>query len=96
MTYDMPEMTHDEIGMTYDNGAITCDNQSETNLNNIEERILEFCIIPRTIHEIMEMLGLKERKSARRHVKPLVEQGRLSMTLPDAPKSKNQKYITIK
>ena len=96
MTYDMPGMTHDEMGMTYDNGAITCDNQPETNLNNIEERILEFCIIPRTNHEIMEFLGYRERKTVRRHIKPLIEQGRLAMTLPEVPKSKNQKYITIK
>lgn len=78
------EMTHDEIKKTYDK------QQGE------ENKILEFCTTPRTILEIMEELGLKERKSARRHIKPLVEQGRLAMTLPDKPKSKNQKYIAIK
>ena len=35
-------------------------------------------------------------ETVRRHIKPLIEQGRLAMTLPEAPKSKNQKYITIK
>ena len=84
MTYDNAEMTHDKIKKTYDK------QQGE------ENRILEFCTTPRTILEIMEELGLKERKSARRHIKPLVEQGRLAMTLPDKPKSKNQKYIAIK
>ena len=63
---------------------------------NYSERILELCTIPRTIHEIMEVLRFKERKSALRHIKPLLEQGRLAMTLPNTPKSKNQKYITIK
>lgn len=91
MTYDNVKMTHDEVKMTYDSTEITHDEKKDC-----VERILEFCIIPRTILEIMEMLGLKERKSARRHIKPLVEQGRLAMTLPDAPKSKNQKYVTIK
>ena len=90
MTYDETKMTHDETKMTYDTTEMPHDNMSD------EERILALCVTPRTIHEIMEMLGLKERKSARRHIKPLVEQGRLAMTLPDAPKSKNQKYITIK
>lgn len=84
MTYDNAEMTHDKIKKTYDK------QQGE------ENKILEFCTTPRTILEIMEELGLKERKSARRHIKPLVEQGRLAMTLPDKPKSKNQKYIAIK
>ena len=80
---DTRDDTHDEKEMTYDNGAITSDNELETNVNkNIEERILEFCIIPRTIHEIMEFLGYRERKTVRRHIKPLIEQGRLAMTLP--------------
>lgn len=90
MTHDKSKMTYDEDKTTYDETEMTYDNRSD------DERILAFCVTPRTIHEIMEMLGLKERKSARRHIKPLVEQGRLAMTLPDAPKSKNQKYITIK
>ena len=88
MTYDGTKMTHDESKMTYDETKTTYD-ESE------EERILAFCAVPRTIHEIMEILDVKERKSARRHIKPLVEKGRLAMTLPDKPKSKNQKYISI-
>lgn len=90
MPHDETKMTHDGIKMTYVEEGMTHDDTSGA------ERILKLCETPRTIHEIMEMLGLKERKSARRHIKPLVEQGRLAMTLPDTPKSKNQKYITIK
>lgn len=37
-----------------------------------------------------------EGKGMRKHIKPLLEQGRLAMTLPDRPNSKNKKYITIK
>lgn len=48
------------------------------------------------VKQYAEMLGLKKKKSVRRHIKPLIEQGRLAMTLPDRPNSKNQKYITIK
>ena len=48
------------------------------------------------MEENTSFLGLKEKKSTRRHIKPLVEQGRLAMTIPDKPNSKNQKYITIK
>ncbi len=91
MTYDNTEMTHDKIKKTYDETKMTYDKQ----MGEVD-RILKLCTTPRTILEIAELLGLKERKSARRHIKPLVEQGRLAMTLPDKPKSKNQKYITIK
>lgn len=61
-----------------------------------EKRILEFCISPKSILEIIEMLGFREKKSGRNYVKPLVEQGRLAMTIPDKPNSSKQKYITIK
>lgn len=96
--YDSVKMTHDNVEITYDKQEMTHDRSQSTydECKNDEERILEFCIVPRTIHEIMDILCLKERKSARRHIKPLVECGRLAMTLPDKPKSKNQKYITIK
>lgn len=63
---------------------------------NSAEYILDFCITPRSILKISELLGDKEKKSVRKHIKPLLEQGRLAMTLPDRPNSKNQKYITIK
>ena len=90
MAHDRVEMTHDRVEMTHDRVEMTYDDRDDA------ERILEFCMAPRTIHEIMELLGHKERKSTRRYVKPLVEQGRLAMTLPDKPQSKNQKYITIR
>lgn len=94
MTSDETKMTLDKVKMTPDEVKMTLDKVAGR--KNSDERILEFCITPKGILEIAEFLGLKEKKSARRHVKPLVEQGRLAMTLPDRPNSKNQKYITIK
>ena len=61
-----------------------------------EEKILAFCSTPRSILEITEMLGFKEKKSGRNYVKPLVAAGRLAMTIPDKPNSSLQKYVTIK
>lgn len=54
------------------------------------KRILEFCQTPKGILEITEMLGYSGRKPTKKYVKPLVEQGRLAMTIPDKPQSKNQ------
>ncbi len=95
MTPDEAKMTLDEAKMTLDGGEMTLD-EGETRKEKIAKRILEFCVIPRNILEITELLELKEKKSARRHIKPLLEQGRLAMTIPDKPNSKNQKYITIR
>ncbi len=43
--------------------------------------------------EIMKLLGLKHRPTVREnYIKPALEIGLIEMTIPDKPKSKNQKY----
>lgn len=103
MTPDKFKMTPDKVEITPDNRELPLD-KMENSLNAITpdrnkkspEQILEFCVLPRNILEIAVFWGLKEKKSVRRHIRPLIDQGRLAMTLPDKPNSKNQKYITIK
>ena len=58
--------------------------------------ILEFCTSPKGILEIVDMLGYTQKKSVRKYLKPLVEQGRLAMTIPDRPNSSSQKYVTVR
>ena len=60
-----------------------------------EERILTFCVTPRGILEIGGMLGYKDKRSIRKRLNPLLEQGRIAMTIPEKPNSRLQKYITI-
>ncbi len=69
----------------------------KTNSRNLQESILQFCNKPRSIVEIVEHLGRKDRKGiGLRGISPLVEQGRLAMTIPDKPNSRFQKYVAIK
>ena len=59
-----------------------------------QEMILEFCRIPRTRKEIMDYLKLFNRgRFNERYMRPLLDSGKLRMTLPDKPKSRNQKYV---
>jgi ATP-dependent DNA helicase RecG len=58
------------------------------------KEILEFCGVARTRNEIQEFCGIKSRDYFRKKIlNPLLENGKLKMTLPDKPNSKNQKYI---
>jgi ATP-dependent DNA helicase RecG len=58
--------------------------------------LLEFCSIPRTRDEIQQHLGLANRDYFRKNIlKPLLETGRLRMTIPDKPNSKNQQYVAV-
>ena len=57
--------------------------------------LLEFCRTPRSRHEIAEHLGIKTQNYVmKRYIKPLLDQGHLAMTLPDTPRSRNQRYVT--
>lgn len=70
--------------------------QVNTQDSTQEEKILAFCSEAKSFLEIMQMLGYKERKTVRKYLNPLIEQGRVAMTVPDKPNSKNQKYVTLK
>ncbi|MBR4674904.1 MAG: hypothetical protein IKP00_10610, partial [Victivallales bacterium] len=63
----------------------------------LQSFVLQYCATPHSIAEIMQALSLKNRKDVReRCISPLIEQGRLAMTIPQSPNSRFQKYITIK
>lgn len=65
--------------------------KKQTNFN----RILEFCKEPKSILEIMGKFGYKSNKTLKRnYIRPLIESGKLRMTIPDKPTSRNQKYIS--
>lgn len=61
-----------------------------------EEDLLAFCSVPRTREELADTLGLGSKSYAiSRYVMPLVKKGKLQMTDPDHPKSKNQRFVRI-
>ena len=55
-----------------------------------------FCSEPKGILEIAEYLHYKDKKSVHKYLDPLILQGRIALTVPDKPNSKNQKYVTIR
>ena len=59
-------------------------------------QILKICTLPKSMREITVFLQLKDRRTVKKIILPLIQQGRLAMTIPDKPNSRFQKYITIK
>lgn len=56
---------------------------------------LQYCKLPRTRIEMQEFCGLVARRSFNeRYLKPLLEKGLLKMTIPEKPRSKNQRYYS--
>lgn len=64
--------------------------------NELNGDLLEFCRQPRTRQEIAEYLGIKTIFYAmQRYVQPLLMSGKLAMTIPEKPKSRNQQFYTL-
>lgn len=70
--------------------------QVSTQGEDVFEKILDFCEVPRTKKEITEYFNLKNAKGfGKRYLTPLISEGKLKMTIPEKPTSSKQKYISV-
>ena len=61
---------------------------------SVNNRLLAFFSTPRSKEETAEYMGVKSPYYAmKQYIKPLLESGRLEMTIPEKPHSKLQKYV---
>lgn len=59
-----------------------------------EEQILELCETEKSLKEIAQHFGYKDvYKFKNNYINSLLEQNKIQMTIPDKPKSRNQKYV---
>ena len=60
---------------------------------DMEQEILNYCITPRSREELAKRFGFEAPTYfIKTYIYPLIEDGKIKMTLPDKPKSKFQKY----
>jgi Fic family protein len=72
------------------------DNAQVTDQVDRAEKIIEFCVQPKSREEIQSFVGIAHREHFRAKIlKPLLDSGRLKMTIPDKPNSRNQKYVKV-
>ena len=68
-------------------------NGYHTESASLTDSIIEFCSIPRSRAELISFAGKSRNYVMGQIVAPLVESGKLKLTMPDKPKSSNQKYV---
>lgn len=66
-------------------------------LKDRNEILIDFCKdSPKSREEIIEKLGINRNSVMSDYVYPLIEKGKLFMTIPEKPKSSKQKYYSAK
>ena len=98
--YGLPEPIFENrrnefIVILYNKAAAIQPQPDDQTSSDIIDDLLVFCQTPRTRAEIAEHLGIKTQFYVMsRYVQPLLESGRLAMTIPEKPRSKRQTYYT--
>lgn len=76
---------------------VTLYNKQNTQAKDTDKSndLVSFCKTPKSRKEIAEHLDIKTLAFVtREYIQPLVDAGKLTLTIPDKPKSKNQKYYS--
>lgn len=86
-----------EFSVTLYNTAVATEQGHAMVESCIDEKgLIEFCRIPRTRSEIAGYLNItSEQYAYRRYVSPLIQAGRIIMTIPDKPRSRNQRFVAV-
>ena len=93
ITSDSPQDLSSNKGNERDIGG---NRKSAKDVKRRQEALLVFCGEPKSKKEMMEFLQLSDTKNFRKqYLNPLVEGGKLSLTMPEIPHSKHQKYKTV-
>ena len=58
--------------------------------------LIQFCSVPRSRKEMQEFMGLAGRRNfSEKYIKPLLDAGKIKMTIPDKPNSRDPKYQKV-
>lgn len=70
--------------------------QDFNGLTEAEKKVLEFCLTPRTRDEIIQKIGLGPQYVRKKLLPRLIKVQKLAYTLPNTPRSKKQRYVTVR
>ena len=94
-----------EVQFPYKNGYILAKEQpkvalldrTDENGVTVAERLIEFCRTPKSKAEVNRLLGMAKGTTQwvwDKYLQPLIDDGRLKMTLPNDKQSKNLRFVS--
>lgn len=95
--YGLPEPVfqnrrNEFVVILYNRAAVSAEEAKQAE----DDTLLAFCRTSRSRQEIADYLGIKATPyMMNKYVLPLIQQGLLRMTIPDKPKSRNQRYYAV-
>ena len=98
ITIPLSEVATATVGPTFPTQDATQVTTQDATQDIVEKlaALINFCSEPRSKKEMMTYLGLVNTNHFRKaYLVPLLKEGKIKMTLPDKPNSRNQKYIRI-
>lgn len=81
------------FSVRYGEFKVIMKNGYHTESASLTDSIIEFCSVPRSRAELISFAGKSRNYVMGQIVAPLVESGKLKLTMPDKPKSSNQKFV---
>ena len=66
---------------------------TDADKETIIDALLDYCSVPRSRDELTAFTGKSRYYTMSEYVRPLLDDGKLRMTLPDKPKSSRQRYV---
>ena len=69
--------------------------ESEINKSDIFQAVIQYCSVPRSREELVAFTGKSRFFTMSSIMKPLIEQGLIRLTIPEKPKSANQRFVSV-
>lgn len=84
---------HGEFSVVFKNNIYQREGTGK--LGNMQEDILHFRQVPRTRAELAEFTGMSRYYTMSSIIQPLLDTGKLKMTIPEKPRSSRQEFVRV-
>jgi ATP-dependent DNA helicase RecG len=69
--------------------------QAGADKKDMSAALLAYCRIPRTREELVAFTGFSQYYTISKLMQPLIDAGKIRLTIPEKPKSRNQRFVAV-